>query len=335
MNDKNSILETLGCENCGSKPMSIPSQTEIACQTCNRRWSIGPKGCINSLTSPSPSVLNEINGMMNEHSGKFKDINDFLFQKKESISKLADRIQASDLEGLPKNYFRSTLQNFEYAFSRLKISGKEKVLEIGAEHDCPFLSRFSDKGCECFATNLFFTYEDGKKPQANPIIADMNDLPFRNNTFDVVLMSATSHHSPNLPGLFQELSRVTKPGGILLMLNEPTYGVLKHSLDWIGLGTKKGGNRNHSINENEYSAFQYTKLGNMSGFKIRESFFSVYYDNKLRSGDVSGVRFTPLAKVASSLWKWNIFRKLITTWLLFPLQQLIGLELNAIYTKIR
>ena len=29
----------------------------------------------------------------------------------------------------------------------------------------------------------------------------MNNLPYQNEMFDVVLMSATSHHSPDLPGL--------------------------------------------------------------------------------------------------------------------------------------
>lgn len=326
-------LDSFICINCKSEQLYVDNNERVVCSYCKSGQEIGPHGCLNSLISPSLSVLSEIKGMMSENPELFSTINDFLYQKVERVSQLSDRISLADAEGLPKNYYRSTSMNFEYAFSLLKINGSEKVLEIGAEHDYPFLSPFLDSGCECFASNLYFIYEEERKPDVYPVLSDMNNLPFKSNLFDVVLMSATSHHSPDLNGLFCEVSRILKSGGRLLMLNDPTRGFFKHSLDWLGMGTKKGGNRDHQVNENEYSSFQYRSAAANAGFSLDHSFFSRYYDQKLTSGELTGVRFSPLAKFASMFWKWRFLRNMAGGWLLYPLQQTIGLELNMVFSK--
>jgi len=271
--------------------------------------------------------------MRAEHPGRYPTLESFLFQQVECVSRFADRVAEGDCEGNAKNYYRSTELNFHRAFDTLNLTGSERVLEVGAEHDYPFLTPFLDRGCECYATNLFFCYEKERPPGAQVVLGDMNRLPYRNEVFDVVLLSATSHHSPNLPGLLTELSRVTKPSGWVLLLNDPTRGLLKHLLDPFGWGTPKGGSRHELLNENEYSIATYQRLARAAGFKIQDSFFSVYYDQKLKTGHVSGIRFATLAKLVSLLWQVGPIRWLLLKTALYAGQMLLGLELNLILKK--
>jgi SAM-dependent methyltransferase len=161
----------------------------------------------------------------------------------------------------------------------------------------------------------------------------MNRLPYRNESFDVVLASATTHHSPDLPGLMKELARVVRPGGWLLVLNDPVHGLLKHAFNRLANWSRKGGVRNELIHENEYSPLAYRRLARQNNMELHESFFSVYYDRKLREGNVAGVRFAPLARVAVLAWKIPPLRWFLSKAMLLPAQLLIGLELNAIFLK--
>ena len=325
-------LNTLGCSNCSDDCHLAIKNNVIVCHKCHIEWKVGPQNCVNSIQNPTLSVLSEIEGMRNENPEKFNTLDKFFYQEVVKLSTLEERISRGDLECLPKNYYLSTKKNFDYAFSRLDPKSNEKVLEIGSEHEFPFLLPFKNIGCECYACNLFFTY-DTSAPIAQPVLGDMNLLPFRSNQFDYLILSATSHHSPNLPGLIAEITRVTKVGGYILLLNDPTAGFFKHTLDWIGFGSPKGGSRDHEINENEYSVRQYLTLAKKNNLAVIESFFSVYYDEKLQSGEVTGVRLAPLAKFISFFWRINFFKIIMKRYGLYFGQSLIGLEMNLILKK--
>jgi ubiquinone/menaquinone biosynthesis C-methylase UbiE len=55
--------------------------------------------------------------------------------------------------------------------------------------------------------------------------ADAEQLPFEDQSFDLVLGHAILHHIPDLPRAFAEFERVLAPGGTLLFAGEPSrYG---------------------------------------------------------------------------------------------------------------
>jgi SAM-dependent methyltransferase len=57
--------------------------------------------------------------------------------------------------------------------------------------------------------------------------ADAEQLPFADESFDLVFGHAVLHHIPDLPRAFGEFSRVLRPGGTLLFAGEPSrYGDL-------------------------------------------------------------------------------------------------------------
>jgi len=81
---------------------------------------------------------------------------------------------------------------------------KLKVLHIAPEQ-C-FLKRFRNQ------INLDYTTSDLESPIAD-VKADICDLPFDNNSFDVVLCNHVLEHIPNDTKAMQELYRVLKPKG--------------------------------------------------------------------------------------------------------------------------
>ena len=54
------------------------------------------------------------------------------------------------------------------------------------------------------------------------VSADAERLPFKDESFDLVLGHAVLHHIPDLPTAFGELARVLAPGGTLLFAGEPS-----------------------------------------------------------------------------------------------------------------
>jgi SAM-dependent methyltransferase len=54
------------------------------------------------------------------------------------------------------------------------------------------------------------------------VVCDAEQLPFENDTFDVVFGHAVLHHIPDLDEAFRELRRVLKPGGLVAFCGEPS-----------------------------------------------------------------------------------------------------------------
>jgi SAM-dependent methyltransferase len=61
----------------------------------------------------------------------------------------------------------------------------------------------------------------------NTVEADSEELPFEDQSFDLVFGHAVLHHLPRLEAAFGELHRVLRPGGVLAFCGEPSrYGNL-------------------------------------------------------------------------------------------------------------
>ncbi len=51
---------------------------------------------------------------------------------------------------------------------------------------------------------------------AHTVVGDAENLPFKDNTFDVAIMDAVLEHIPDVGKAFSEVARVLKPGGIFI-----------------------------------------------------------------------------------------------------------------------
>ena len=64
-------------------------------------------------------------------------------------------------------------------------------------------------------------------PPFDRVLASMEKLPFRPQTFDLVLSVASIHHSPVLGHVAAQCARVLRGGGRLALTSEPCYRVLR------------------------------------------------------------------------------------------------------------
>jgi SAM-dependent methyltransferase len=79
--------------------------------------------------------------------------------------------------------------------------------------------------CTDISPGMLETLEANAQRLALPVetaACDAAELPFEDETFDLVLGHAVLHHLPDLPRSFAEFARVLKPGGTLFFAGEPS-----------------------------------------------------------------------------------------------------------------
>jgi ubiquinone/menaquinone biosynthesis C-methylase UbiE len=66
---------------------------------------------------------------------------------------------------------------------------------------------------------------DALSIEAETTCTDASELPFEDESFDIVFGHAILHHLPDLDGAFREFLRVLRPGGVVAFCGEPSrYG---------------------------------------------------------------------------------------------------------------
>ena len=66
-------------------------------------------------------------------------------------------------------------------------------------------------------------------------VADAENLPFDENSFDIVYSWGVLHHSPDTPKAFREVLRVLRPGGIAKIMIYHTHAITGYLL-WLRFG---------------------------------------------------------------------------------------------------
>lgn len=147
--------------------------------------------------------------------------------------------QASGFESSRMNF---TKQDYlDYAISKISPSKSDSVLEVAAgtcicgRAIAPYtgsvtcldltpamLSKGKTEAEKCGIPNISF------------VLGDAAELPFLDNSFDVVLSRLAFHHFPDVEQPFAEMVRVLKPGGRLVMIDlEAPEENLRHIEDEI------------------------------------------------------------------------------------------------------
>jgi len=244
----------------------------------------------------------------------------------DAVPTFASRLR--ETEGQAIEYYQQTLEHFEQALRDLGIN-PGRVLEIGSEADYFFLQHFRDRGAKCHALNISFMYQEPDEFLEWPekTLADMNELPFQDGVFDLVLFSATLHHSPDLKRTMREVARVTSSAGTVLVLSEQIGGWFKRS--------DRYSHRSDQIHETYRSFFEYHTSFTRAGLHPKY-LFSEHFDKKLRERRIHPEgRYASLGNMVAWLWKRQQFRKLARGPLLYVAHTLFGFPLNAILRKRR
>ncbi|HXV27469.1 MAG TPA: methyltransferase domain-containing protein, partial [bacterium] len=106
-------------------------------------------------------------------------------------------------------------RRFFKTLEMLRLTGSERVLEVGASFGWSAW-RFAQKGCDVVALDVTDylmagdLYMEADGSFFNRMTADMNGLPFRDGTFDLIFAHSVLHHCKDVGELFRELRRVLR-----------------------------------------------------------------------------------------------------------------------------
>jgi SAM-dependent methyltransferase len=143
-----------------------------------------------------------------------------------------------------------------------------RVLEVGAAK--AWAARFwLERDCEYVATDILVDPSIGLGRGAfygdfGRVQADGENLPFDDATFDITYCVATLHHALDLPKMVNEMSRVTKPSGVVAGLNEGTRGLGRSSDNPDQASEKEIG-----INEHVHTPLAYLAAFTRAGLVVR------------------------------------------------------------------
>jgi len=288
---RKSLLDNLMCLDCRNSSFSLveneSSQLEIVngrivCDKCGAAYQIS-QGIVNFLKDMNKAISREREAM---------DIDDYIKDSQGNKYKITeDTIQKfrdvffSLPEGDGSYFFKQggsfqtiaeASDRFYSTLGQLSLTGKEKILEIGASFSYASF-KFAQKGCSVVATdisnylkvsNLFV-----QKAYYERMFSDMHHIPFIDNTFDIVFAAAVLHHSKDLKKVFMEIHRVLKPGGRLVLINETSRGMLERIHPVYKEMEEKG------YGDTAYTLAEWIKGARAGGFKkARIEFLSLADD---------------------------------------------------------
>ena len=291
---RKSLLSTLQCLNClkSEWDLDIASSNEreirdgcLRCHSCHTTYIIN-EGILNMLRELPEEVAHEKEhaesfGYLKTEDGESHPINRQTIQRFRHLFLALPQGNGSSIFK-PGGSFDNQAGNAERFFKTIEmldLTGKEKVLELGASFGWGSW-RFAQHGCEVvaldvsnylMASDLYFA-EDGSYFER--VMADMNNLPFANDSFDLIFSHSVIHHCKDLGKLFSEFHRVLRPKGRIVALHECAFGIFENKS-----GAALQDAIHEGFNENAYTLPQWKKGARHGGFRdIQLHFFSMADD---------------------------------------------------------
>lgn len=116
-------------------------------------------------------------------------------------------------------------------------------------------------------------------PQTNFLKADISNLPFKNNTFEIITGFDILEHLSNPKKVLKEVYRILKKGGIV-HFSTPLEGQ-PGTLYWLLSYLNWHGKEKYAGHQQKFSRSSFLKLIKKSGFKIINQRFSFHFFGQL------------------------------------------------------
>jgi len=256
-------------------------------------------GILDLLVNPSQEILNEQAG--------WTQLEKMVVNTDEVMLSLPDGI------GEHKAAWQGQAENFHYLWSQVALTGKECVLDLGAGR-CWATRYFARQGCRVVGLDVLMTRYVGLKTADiylekegvyfDRICGDMHQIPLRKNAFDIVFMAATLHHSDDIQATLRQAHDVLKPGGRLILVNEPVVGMFASKvLECVEV--------EHGINEHVYRYMEYRRaLRNLEmGYRLYP--FIGGYHREIQYLNYRMVKTFPKQLMPQRIWRPLLVTQLI------------------------
>lgn len=237
---------------------------------------------------------------------------------------------------------RYALDPYIVPFANFQSAKGKKVLEIGVGAGVDFLNWAKAgahaTGIDLTEAGIKITEERIKSKigslgsNANLLVGDAENLPFKDNEFDIVYSWGVLHHTPDTFRAFSEAFRVLKAGGEL-------RAMIYHVSSWTGLmlwvrhgllrGKPFGGLRHAIFNHLESPGTKAYSVAETRDFLHQIGYKNIHLSTKLCAGDFLDIK--PSKKYASPVYK--IIWKLYPRWFVRLLGDRFGLNLLIRATK--
>lgn len=137
----------------------------------------------------------------------------------ESFTRQSENFQAGKLSFSKKEYL-------DFTVSCVKPSENDTVLEVAAG-TCACGRAFSPFVHQLICLDMTSAMLSVGKTEAERqklnnmifVLGDAREMPFLENSFDIVISRLAFHHFPDTKGPFEEMLRVLKPGGKLVLID--------------------------------------------------------------------------------------------------------------------
>lgn len=326
------VAGPLRCTRCDANLMWVVG-TSPRCGSCSTTFPCFGT-IVDMLGTPSREVQQELEGLAAEQGivvadGDLSQIKLLSVERAQSVAELMNRSRADG-----SAYYQQTTAAYLEALSRALLDSGMKALEIGANRTFHKLRLIRELCDEAWALNISFdvTADTANLEWPRRVLGDMNELPFVHEYFDLVIASATIHHTASPERAFMEIARVLRTGGRAVIVNEPIEGAIK---SWGGSSAGAArAHRDEQIHETPITMRQWRRAIARADLRA-ELFVPSWYCQRAANLRVTDeiVRFGALARVLDPLLgraSARDFARLAGR----PLAQyLLGLPLNAVLWK--
>jgi SAM-dependent methyltransferase len=239
----------------------------LACKSCNQTFLIS-EGILYLYEKLSQTAEKE----KESNEREMRECRDALNFRNENWLLNFPDVPKMGMDERSERIIRLIAENTDLSLKKYVNVQNAHILEIGAGN-CWVTAKLS-KDNYCIALDILtkppYGLESGdvfiknRNIYFERISADMNEMPFKDNIFDFVVISSSLHHSYRPEKTLNEISRILKTGGQLVLLNEPSRGLF-------------GGKERrqieieiaNNINEKRYSINEWYELFLNCGYKAQ------------------------------------------------------------------
>ena len=155
-----------------------------------------------------------------------------------------------------------------------------KILDVGCGNGNLFTllpdGKYELYGVD-FSENMILEAKHNCKTKASFLVADVEALPFKDNSFDIIVCNASFHHYIHPNKALREMQRVLKDGGILLIGDPYVPSLVRPMINILIKFSQKGDHHFYGFKEmkklfikNGLSPVYFEKTGEHTALHIAE-----------------------------------------------------------------